>query len=436
MNNQKVRLLFWLKKAKKTNDGKAPLYLRITIDGEVEPMSLGIKIKPEYWDAEIKRDTEPCITAKENNLQISKVESDLNTHLSILRSQHEVITPLMLKNAFLGLPLTYNGVIPKGATIEKPTLLKSLEEFIIRFNKMVKLGHRSNETLKHWRTTSKKIKGFIRFQYRQSDMDLPSIKYSFAEKFFDYMTLELDKPICDVTAKGYIKKLKQILEGCAKNNIIPFNPIKSFVCYGPSKEIEPLEFEQVNAIYRKHIQIKRLEEVRDAFIFQCFTGFAYQDIYVLSPDNIIEAGINKERWLIKERGKTGVTEMVPILPIVEELITKYKDHPICIKNGVLLPINSNTRYNGYLKEIAAICGINRELHTHLARHTFADMMLNLGVPLEDVSKMLGHKSIRTTERYCRVKKHRISESMGKVRDRLFSIEGNLVSSYPSYVEAI
>jgi len=436
MNNQKVNIMFWLKKSKKTSDGTAPLYARITIEGKEEPISLGIKIKPIFWDTKIKRDIEPCSAARENNLQIAKAEVDLDTHLKILRSQHEKITPLMLKNAYLGLPLDFNGQINSLEELKIPTLLNAYDSFTVRFKKLVKKKDRSNETLKHWNSAIKKVKSFLHFQYNLEDFELSNIQYSFAEKFFDYMTLEVDKPISDVTAKGYVKKLKQIVEGCVKNGFIPFNPIKDFKCYGNEKVIEPLEFEQVNTIYRKEIQLKRLEEVRDAFIFQCFTGFAYQDIYAQTPKNIIEVVVDKERWLIKERGKTGVTEMVPILPIIEELIYKYSDNSYCLKNNLLIPVNSNTRYNGYLKEIATICGINRELHTHLARHTFADMMLNLGVPLEDVSKMLGHKSIRTTERYCRVRKSRISESMNRVRSRLFGKDGNLISGYTNFVLAV
>ncbi|UOE51365.1 tyrosine-type recombinase/integrase [Mucilaginibacter sp. SMC90] len=117
--------------------------------------------------------------------------------------------------------------------------------------------------------------------------------------------------------------------------------------------------------------------------------------------------------------------MVPILPIVEDLIEKYATHPYCQKNNRLIPVNCNARYNAYLKELTVICGIKRELNTHLARHTFADIMLNNGVPLEDVSKMLGHKSIRTTLRYCRVKKYRISASVEKVKNILFTKSGIL-----------
>lgn len=115
--------------------------------------------------------------------------------------------------------------------------------------------------------------------------------------------------------------------------------------------------------------------------------------------------------------------MVPLLPVTEEIIERYKHHPYCKVKGCLLPINSNARYNGYLKELAVICGIDRELNTHLARHTFADMMLNNGVPLEDVARMLGHKNIRTTQRYTTVRKQRISNSMAGIRKLFFDSKG-------------
>lgn len=238
------------------------MYARITIGGEEEPISLGIKIKPEYWDTELKRDTEPSATARENNLKIAKADLDLDTHLKILRSQYEKITPLILKNAYLGLPLNFNGQVNTLQDLKIPSLLEVFEDFINRFKKFVKKGERSYETLKHWHSAEKKIKAFLKFQYKTEDFTLENIKYSFAEKFFDYMTLELEKPISDVTAKGYVKKLKQILENCANHNYITNNPIKAFVCYGNEKEIEPLEFDQINAIQRKKISLNRLGEVR------------------------------------------------------------------------------------------------------------------------------------------------------------------------------
>ncbi|MBB6130578.1 site-specific integrase [Mucilaginibacter lappiensis] len=431
-SNQKLSLLFWLFKAKATKkDGKAPLYVRMTIDGEEDLISLSRKVDPQFWDTENKKVTDNSVEGKKTNKKMAEVRVDLERHFAVLQSQYSNITPLMLKNVYNGLPALAKRNEVKEPEEKIPTLLEALQTFIDRFEKMVEKKHRSKYTLTHWKTTRKKVEAFLIFQYKAVDIDLQDIKYAFAEKFYDYMTLEVDKPLVEVTAKKHIKKVRQILGACVRYEFLAKNPFVDFNCSGGERDVEPLEMEQVQAIYRKEFTIPRLIEVRDAFIFQCFTGFAYQDVYALTADNIINVGNTGERWLIKERGKTSVSEMVPILPIVEEIIDKYKNHPRCLKDNCLLPINSNTRYNGYLKEISDICGItieqlnNKELGTHKARHTFADIMLNNGVPIEDVSRMLGHKSIRTTQRYCRVRKNRISESVNKVKTILFTSEGEL-----------
>lgn len=425
-SNQKLFLMCWLFKAKTTKkDGKAPLYLRITIDGKDEELSLGRKVHPDHWDTEQKKATENNQEAKQTNKKILEASMDLERHFNVLQSQFENITPLMLKNVYKGLHALMTKHEAKQPDVPRPTLITAFDDFIIRFQKMVDKKQRSKETIKHWKTTRTKIEAFIPFQYGVKDMELADIRYSFADKMYDYLTLEVDKPVAEVTAKGHIKKTIQILKGCVKNDYLIKNPIESFVCSGGEKDVDPLELEQVQRIIQKDFTIKRLAEVRDAFVFQCFTGFAYQDIHALSKDNIVLVGNKGERWLIKDRGKTDVSERVPILPIVEDLIQKYTTHPHCVKNNRLMPINSNTKYNGYLKEIGDLCSILLELNTHRARHTFAHIMLNSGVPLEDVSKMLGHKSIRTTQRYCRVSMQRISKNMGKVKKVLFTRAGEL-----------
>jgi len=227
-------------------------------------------------------------------------------------------------------------------------------------------------------------------------------------------------------AMKQLKNVKQLLNVAEEHNWLTKNPIEKFKCGSEEPEVIPLELFEVEKLWKKKLTIERLDKVRDAFVFQCFTGFAYQDIYNLTPGHIIKVGASKEKWLIKERGKTKITEMVPILPIVEELIEKYKNDSYCRMYNRFIPVNSNYRYNCYLKELSNICGIGRELNTHLARHTFADIMLNvLDFPLEDVSKMLGHKSIRTTQRYCRIKKNRIIRRMNEVKGTLFGDTGTL-----------
>ena len=296
----------------------------------------------------------------------------------VLQSQFECITPTMLKNVYKGKPVEDRDDASKQGLKKEQTLLQAFDEHI--------------------------------------------------EK---YLTLHKLKPLAEVSARRDVTWTRQIVKIGVKKDFITRNPMEGFKCSGGDVEVIPLEFEQVERIHRKKLHVERLAEVRDAFIFQCFTGFAYQDIYDLTRDSITLVGPKRERWLVRKREKTQVGEMVPILPIVEELIEKYKNHPYCLAHDKLIPVNSNFRYNTYLKELADLCDIRditgsiRRLDTHDARHFFADMMLNNGVPLEDVSKMLGHRNIRTTMRYCRVRKSRISKSVGLVRDRLFTKTGKL-----------
>jgi integrase len=150
----------------------------------------------------------------------------------------------------------------------------------------------------------------------------------------------------------------------------------------------------------------------------CYTGYAYEDAQGLSSECIF-IGIDEGKWITKDRQKTDESECVPLLPVPLTIIEHYKDHPHCVAKGKLLPVRSNQRFNGYLKEIAAICGIAKELTTHSARHTFATTVtMENGVPMETVGKMLGHRSIRTTQRYARVTRRKISEEMSALRAKL------------------
>jgi len=172
-------------------------------------------------------------------------------------------------------------------------------------------------------------------------------------------------------------------------------------------------------LYRKEFSIGRLREVRDVFLFSCFTGIAYQDVANLTAENVV-VGIDGDKWIVHDRTKTNRPSRIPLLPIALEIIDRYKDHPYCVHADRLLPVNSNQRYNGYLKEIADLCGINKHLTTHTARHTFATTItLENDVPIETVSQMLGHKSIKTTQVYAKVTQKKVSNNMRELRKKLF-----------------
>lgn len=423
-NNQKLSLLFWLKKSKATADGRAPLYARVTTGGSKEEISVQVKVRQEYWDEENKRCTEPVAETKKINQKIQETGTALETHFKVLQTQFEVITAIMLKNVYEGKDPHYSPA-PLVQFNNNRTLLEVFDEHIEIFEKKVEKGLRSEGTLRHWRSTKTDVQEFIRFKFGVDDIDVKEIRFACAEEFFEYLTLEQKQTVAETTAKGIVKKFKQMMKRASQKDYIPKNPVEGYKCSVVEPEVPPLEFHQVETIYSKKIDIPRLSEVRDCFIVQCFTGFSFQDLDALTTDHILKVGVSGEEWFSNPRGKTEVLEVVPVLPIVKEIMSKYENHPICLEKGKLFPIKSYQNYNGYLKEIAVLCGIPRELKTHLARHTFGDIMLSNGAPLEDVQKMLGHKSIRTTQRYARVRKERISENVKKVASIIFLPNGKL-----------
>lgn len=177
---------------------------------------------------------------------------------------------------------------------------------------------------------------------------------------------------------------------------------------------------ELNSLSTVYLPNKRLCEVRDVYVFSCYTGFAYIDATNLSPDNIV-IGMDGNKWAKTNRQKTGMPELVPLLPPALEIIEKYKDHPYCIANNKLLPILSNQKYNKNLKEIATYARIKKNLTTHIARHTFATtILLDNDVPLETTSKLLGHNSIRSTQIYAKVSLKKLSNNMNDLRTKLFS----------------
>ena len=183
--------------------------------------------------------------------------------------------------------------------------------------------------------------------------------------------------------------------------------------------------DEIQKIFNKNFVIPRLVLVRDVFIFSCFTGLAYIDVKNLTNNNI-SIGIDGSKWIFTKRQKTEGPSNIPILPIVEQLIEKYKDHPQCLNNNVLMPILTNQRMNSYLKEIADVCEINKDLTFHVARHTFATTVtLSNGVPLESVSKMLGHTSWKSTQIYARVLDLKVSEDMSILKNKFPLIKGKM-----------
>jgi site-specific recombinase XerD len=216
----------------------------------------------------------------------------------------------------------------------------------------------------------------------------------------------------------HIERLRKMINMAITLDWLPKDPFSNFKKHFDRVERQCLTRKELAGLENKQFTIDRLNHVRDMFIFSCYTGLAYIDLAELTPDNII-TGIDGGLWISTSRAKTDTGVRVPILPQAREVMEKYCDNPRAQNSGTVFPVISNQRMNGYLKEIADLCGITKALTFHIARHTFATTVtLSNGVPIESVSKMLGHTSIRTTQIYAKVIESKLSEDMGKLRERL------------------
>ncbi|MFN3849646.1 MAG: site-specific integrase [Spirosomataceae bacterium] len=409
--NQNLSILFWLNTSK-IHEGKAPIYVRLTIEGRRTQFSLGRKIEPERWIPKagiVKGSNEEARTI---NSYINLVKGDLQKHYNILASKHERILPGMLKNAYM------------GVEEEKNTLIQLIDHHNMKFKEKVEIGQFSENTYEKYITTKQRIKEFIELQYKQSDLLLSDLKYSFITNFEHFLLTK--KFMQSNSAMKYIKNLKKIIRLGVSMEWLTKSPFDNFKCSYIQPDIEVLSQQDLDKIYKKDIKVKRLAEVRDVFIFCCYTGFAYCEIANFDRESV-QLGMDGEKWLCRNRQKTKVKESVLLLPIPLEIIDKYQNHPYCISNNKLLPVNSNQKYNAYLKELADVCGIKINLTTHIARHTFATTVtLANNVPIETVSEMLGHKSIRTTQIYAKVVKNKISNDMKSLREKLNNRKDEIV----------
>ncbi|WAC41636.1 site-specific integrase [Pedobacter sp. SL55] len=247
---------------------------------------------------------------------------------------------------------------------------------------------------------------------------LSDIRQDFAREMVNFLTLRKENPLSPVTTERRVIHLKAFLDYAVEREWLDKNRVQHFEYNPKSKKVVPLEYVEVMQLHAAGYESPKLNIIKDLFIFQCFTGFAYIELANLTQENLIDHG-GRGKCLMRNRQKSDATELVPVLPIVEEIIERYREHEVVLRTGSLLPVISNQKYNDYLKPVGVLAGFARPLTTHLARHTFAHMMLNhFFLPLEDVSLMLGHRSIKTTHQYCQVGKERLMKSMQMVQGQM------------------
>ena len=264
-------------------------------------------------------------------------------------------------------------------------------------------------TLNKYEISFNHTQRFIQWKYNVDDIDITMLDYEFISEYEFW--LKTVRNCSHNTTMKYLANFKKIVLICVKNGWLQKDPFFSYKFRKKDVVREYLSENELKTMQEKPFASERLERVRDIFLFCCYTGLAYADVKKLERSEI-QIGVDGKKWIFTFRQKTDTPSRIPILPVSLALIEKYSSHPECLNKNILLPVLSNQKMNSYLKEIADVCGICKELTFHIARHTFATTItLNNGVPIETVSKMLGHTNLKTTQHYAKLLDTRISEDM-------------------------
>lgn len=397
-------LSFFLKPSTKESNSRY-LYLRVTVDGVRKELSTKRKWDPKRWDAKSER----AIGAKEDarafNTFLDTMVMKINQFKMDLMYSEKTITAQRIIDFLL------------GRVVSKASLLSEFQLHNEEMKALVPSDY-ALATYKRYHYTREHVRNYIDYKFNSDDVELRDLDYDFISGFELY--LKTIRNCNNNSALKYISCLRKVIFRAMDKNIIPTDPFRAFKRKKTKTLKNPLSLLELIALENQKFVTQRLTVIRDIFVFQCYTGLAYIDVYNLKKTDI-GIGVDGKLWILTARQKTGNETNIPLLPKALELTEKYNDHPICLQRNSVLPVSSNQKMNEYLKEIATLCGLERDLNTHLARHTFATTItLTNGVPIETVSKMLGHNSIRTTQVYAKVIEKKIGEDMGRLNERLTS----------------
>jgi site-specific recombinase XerD len=413
MVSKTFSLLFYIKKQKSSvkkqqefENKKQPIYIRITVNGKRIELSAKREVDPLKWNSHSGRG----MGTKE---EIKTLNAYLNTfQMKLYEAQRQ-----LLEN---GKPFTAETL--KNKMTGKEESPRMLIEIIQHHNDSIKtlIGlDYSRPTWVKYNTTQKHIMEFLQWKYQITDINIRELNFEFINDFEFY--LKSQKKIDVNTNAKYIKNVKKIVNECVAKNWLDKDPFMGYKIKTKHTEREFLNESELKDIEEKEFVIERLNHVRDIFLFSCYTGLAYIDIFNLTKENI-SIGIDGEKWIFTHRQKTETASRIPLLSPALVILDKYAKHPKAINENKLLPVPSNQKVNAYLKEIGDCCGIKKELTFHIARHTFATTItLNNGVSLESVSKMLGHKKFQTTQIYAKILDKKVSDDMLQLKQKLRAI---------------
>ncbi len=410
-------ILFWADFSRAKND-QASIYARITVNGKRATISLKRKVLITDWDVHKNRARGTNQKSRILNSYLDETYNHLFKCYRDLMNEHKLITAQVVKARYFG-----NDENNRSITD------------IINYHNEDMVNKLKWGTQKNYYTTQSYISKFLLKLYKTTDLYLRELDYHFIIKFEkylrDYVPEDHQKPMGNNTVMKHIERFRKMINLSLKLGWIERDPFINFKAKFIKNERGFLSLEELQEIENKQFTIHRLELVKDLFVFSCYTSLSYIDVIHLTADNIC-IGIDGELWIYYKREKTTKPIRIPLLPKALQIIKKYKSNRKPISQGSIFPKISNQKLNSYLKEIADVCGIKKNLTFHIARHTFATTVtLSNGMPIETVSKLLGHSRISTTQIYAKVIERKVSDDMQKLRAQFNKIENEPISKVVS-----
>ena len=383
MERNYFSILFFIKRTKLLKNGEAPICLRITVNGKRAEVQIKRSVEVNKWNNQ-----KECAIGRDNKtLELNHYLETVRTKILRIHRQLEQdnkpITAEILKCHYYG-----ESETPK-------MLLEVFKEHNQKCSELIGKDY-VRATVMYYERTARYLSEFIKQSHRLSDIPLKDIDYNFIQAF-EHFVKTVKNCQQNATVK-HLKNFKRIIRIALLNHWIISDPFAEIHFKQTPTNRDFLLEEELQLILRKQFNIPRLETVKDIFIFCCFTGLAFTDVQHLTPEHIL-CDNKGEYWIRKPREKTTNMCNIPLLEIPLKLIDKYKHHPECERKNIVFPVPSNQRMNSYLKEIADLCGIKKNLSTHVARHSFTCIALANKVSMESIAKMLGHSNIKTTKIY-------------------------------------
>lgn len=392
-------LLFVKRNAAKKN-GNAPIIARITIDQIVAQFNTKLEINPINWSVSAGKAAGRSAEAVSINSMLDSIRSSVHQHYHSLLEMDGYVTAERVKNAFL-------GKIERGKT-----LIEFFEMHNEQYLQKVKMNT-ADKTYSRYELTKKRLIEFMKLKHSVSDMLIKEINVVFIDNFL--LHIKNHYGCTHNTAMKFVQRFRTVVNFAKNTGLVTADPFGNYKVKFEQTDRDYLTMEEITAIYNKKFTSKRLEQVRDLFIFSCYTALSYIDVCELTQENI-RTSFDGNLWIMTKRHKTNVASNIRLLEIPKAILEKYKDK---LPNGMILPIISNQKVNDYLKEIATICNINKNLTFHIARHSYAtSVLIANGVPIETVSKILGHTNIRTTQIYARITDLKVSNDMEILAQKL------------------